>query len=579
MLFSRTQELLKDVVRELKDLNAQWHVLHSNQYADAVRMQTKQTSTELGHALDTLETTGSSKLMLECDQAWRHCCLALGTVLKTLQKAEGAPAHNSPTEKASSAVRIRGAYAEFRSTIRRIGRSFSDPEVHLGQLHREINRLLLSYAFAEARLQDRVLMSSLLGRIEAAFADVPITQDTAQQLCSDVHTAAETLLKISSRQELRAHDSQLLKICEKQLGSDDPVRLEAARTTLGDELVGLDDKLDTAHALWISGSALAPPESLLTNIVQVRDALAVSTTSHSSTAIEGVPLPILAQVQDALLDGSGGEIVVRDGARCGRIYVHEGAIAWVTCDRVTKVLRQVLEEEAQIPPDELTAVLDECKKTGTHFAEMLVKWGLISTGKLRGCLLQHIAYHFEVLCNAGTDVQALFMPQARKYSGELLFSLDELVLARAGSIQQALEPTAAAEPEPLKTDIELKSLGLAIPGCVHLVVVQLDTHTLVEQWSKDVPFYTDTAEWNALADDLLYKQNIPHIFGDPKAEKAPITSSVVLLNGPDLCIVQRSDAYPNLAMVVVCASTRNIGLSIGMTRNAMKSLEVQLSES
>lgn len=166
-------------------------------------------------------------------------------------------------------------------------------------------------------------------------------------------------------------------------------------------------------------------------------------------------LGVLAAVlAEALADPGGGEVLVRSPRAAGRIFVARGRIAWATASTLSLTFGVQLVRAGLVQRDSLSALFEECRKTGKNFAEEMVEWKLLDEATLRRELLAHIASAMrEILSWPG--LTALFVPTTRGYKGSLTFTLDEF-LAAAGAapgfgalVLELQVATEARPPEPV----------------------------------------------------------------------------------------------------------------------------------
>jgi hypothetical protein len=132
-------------------------------------------------------------------------------------------------------------------------------------------------------------------------------------------------------------------------------------------------------------------------------------------------------LDEGLAHPVGGEVVVRSGGTIGRIYLYQGAIAWVNCSQLQLRVRDTLLENAGITAEELDASLQESRQLRQHFAETLLAWGLIGRERLWECLRIHNARHLGSIAELRHEPQSLFVPLVRTYSAGLIFKLEELL--------------------------------------------------------------------------------------------------------------------------------------------------------
>ncbi len=139
---------------------------------------------------------------------------------------------------------------------------------------------------------------------------------------------------------------------------------------------------------------------------------------------------LLIALKGAASTREGGEFLVRHGKETGRIYFHQGKVAWVAASNVQQTFSSYLVDNTALSSQELEEVFDECKRSGANFGETIVQWGLLDKEILRRLLLHHIS-----ICLMGvlswSNTETLFMPDDRTYKGSLTFELAEVVKAAA----------------------------------------------------------------------------------------------------------------------------------------------------
>lgn len=119
-----------------------------------------------------------------------------------------------------------------------------------------------------------------------------------------------------------------------------------------------------------------------------------------------------------------GELVT-DGAGAGRIFLHDGHIAWVAGDDRVR-LTDVLLRRTTIAADVLADAHRLCQVVGRNLAEVLVERGLVSKQAVRDALLEHNANQLSRLLHMPMT-SLRFTPARRRYASDLLFQVDELI--------------------------------------------------------------------------------------------------------------------------------------------------------
>jgi CheY-like chemotaxis protein len=191
---------------------------------------------------------------------------------------------------------------------------------------------------------------------------------------------------------------------------------------------------------------ISKPYSVAEMRARVRVGMRVLSTDTTSSGL----------VREALREAAsspGGEVVVRQGDVVGRIFVHEGRIAWAHVSTETSSLTDVLEEQNAVSEDDIQAVITECRQSGRNFGEVLVAWGLIDRERLRSSMRTWIAKKMRVIAHLRQPA-VMFAPQPRTYSSDLTFAVDEVYpLEAAPPVPIILGPAATEEAHPLEPEL------------------------------------------------------------------------------------------------------------------------------
>jgi CheY-like chemotaxis protein len=171
------------------------------------------------------------------------------------------------------------------------------------------------------------------------------------------------------------------------------------------------------------------PEELL---ARIRVAERVLSTGSTSSGI------VLAALNEAL-SSPGGEVVVRREEAVGRIFVHEGRIAWAHVSTEPGALYELIEPEMAVSKDDLRGVVEECRKTRKSFTEVLIERGLTDRARHRERLQRWIERKLDAILHMPHPM-VTFVPEARAYARDLTFALDEVLVRPPPP-----EPSAAGE--------------------------------------------------------------------------------------------------------------------------------------
>ncbi len=153
-------------------------------------------------------------------------------------------------------------------------------------------------------------------------------------------------------------------------------------------------------------------------------------------------LRLVAALVEASAEGDG-ELVFRSGARAGRVFFHDGRIAWAHLSDGTPSLLETLAPEVSLDGEVAREVVQECRRTGAPLTQTLVKWGLVGRAKLRECILSWIRGKLDTIGRMPSP-QTLFLPERKKFAEDMLFSLEELGIE--GDLSELPQPPPEGAP-------------------------------------------------------------------------------------------------------------------------------------
>jgi CheY-like chemotaxis protein len=139
-----------------------------------------------------------------------------------------------------------------------------------------------------------------------------------------------------------------------------------------------------------------------------------------------------------------GELVVRSTEHVSRVFFHDGDVAWLAAPREPSALEAVLGGSLADLQEEAQAVIDECRRTGAPFDEIVVALGLASNDLVAARFEGWMRRGFAALL-ARPEVETLFIPGRRDFAGRLRMPLEELLDEAPPSV---VEPRAPSLPPP-----------------------------------------------------------------------------------------------------------------------------------
>jgi CheY-like chemotaxis protein len=141
------------------------------------------------------------------------------------------------------------------------------------------------------------------------------------------------------------------------------------------------------------------------------------------TLEQHAPRRVFDALEEVLDGGETGELTLRAGGVFGRAHVVGGRLAWVQLSSNPVSLPELV--GPSVPPEDLRAVLEDCRATGRNFATVLVEWGLAEQATLRQQIAQWLRARVDNL-EEMRRAEAVFVPSAQRYPREFTYSLAEL---------------------------------------------------------------------------------------------------------------------------------------------------------
>ncbi len=279
-----------------------------------------------------------------------------------------------------------------------------------------------------------------------------------------------------------------------------------------------------------------------------------------------IPTGLLASVQEGLEDSHGGEIVVKQGSRCGRIFVCNGKIAWVTCTSVPKRLREILIDAADLNEQDLDEVLRESKATGRGFAEILHEWNLLEMSTIRRCLLTHNAQSFQGIVSFGEQMNSMFIPQRMKCSNEFLYTLQEIL----GKFRSQSAKVAIATQKQLKLSKALLKVTNKIPGIVWVAIAETTNSQLIAKWPEDNEPGDLRAVMKACNEQIVHNPNLQMLDRALGGSSNGGSYDVVMLDEDVLHLALRLDKE-HFALLSI-EGTQNLALGLSKGKSALSEM-------
>ncbi len=179
---------------------------------------------------------------------------------------------------------------------------------------------------------------------------------------------------------------------------------------------------------------------------------------------------------------------------------------------------------------------------------------------MRHCLLLHNATHLAAIVKLGSDASAIFVPRSRPYRGTLLFSWRELL----EECESLIEAAKSAPPPASVTDAVLLETFERVPDCKAIVVFDQATSEVRAMWPP--------LALNA-GNRVMLVEAASHLFGDtrlialePEPRKPAGLREIIALGAGKATLMRRG--HGSLVIAMLCEDMRNLGMTLGMARNA-----------
>lgn len=206
---------------------------------------------ELRQRIDRVTRAADAKdpqhLLVECDGALRRIRKSLSAVDATIAKAEAVPRKLVFETELDTAVWVRQAYGEFRHAV--FGGGTPAPEELYKRFRRigtHIPMLTGKRRYHVIRVQDRLLFRALHARILGWLREHGIAGDpvSGTRLWQDICGFAEMLKLVNRRQELVAHDRELIEAVLDAMDEGDNAPAAQGIRLLLEPLAGYNDDID-----------------------------------------------------------------------------------------------------------------------------------------------------------------------------------------------------------------------------------------------------------------------------------------------------------------------------------------------
>lgn len=279
---------------------------------------------------------------------------------------------------------------------------------------------------------------------------------------------------------------------------------------------------------------------------------------------------------------AGGELEIGTAPDIGRLYFAHGGVAWVAASQGGPKFSTLLRTRASLTKDSLRNVVDTSRASGRSFVELLVERQLVDHDTLRRTVLEHNARHFSAILERNDLEHVEFRPSRRAYSGDLTYTVDELVAERVRVDADPLEPgpVSALLPfidgpdAPARNPNRVTNLRAALDtlmsldGAIAAGVVDWESGVALGTRSRDAAFDVDVASSGHAS---MVKAKMAVV--DELAVSGPIEDILITL-GRQYHVIRPLTKTTSIFIFV--AIDRAIG-SLGLARHELKAVEAALT--
>lgn len=187
-------------------------------------------------------------------------------------------------------------------------------------------------------------------------------------------------------------------------------------------------------------------------------------------------------LEEALKSPQGGEVAVRSGDVTAFIHVQDSHVVWANVSSVPASMDEVVRHgDVVLDPELVAAVKEECRSTGAHFMEVLVRWGIIEQERAREAVRAFVADRVKLALELPGAV-ALFLPRSRRHTERLRFRASEIPSLRVPAVEapsssrfDAAPPSVSRVPLPLVEITGIVNDAMRVDGA--LAAALLDRKT------------------------------------------------------------------------------------------------------
>lgn len=163
-------------------------------------------------------------------------------------------------------------------------------------------------------------------------------------------------------------------------------------------------------------------------------------------------------LEEALNSPQGGEVAVRSGDVTAVIHVQDSHVVWANVSSVPASMEEVVRHgDVALDPELVAAVKEECRSTGAHFMEVLVRWGVIEQAQAREAVRAFVADRVKLALELPGAV-ALFLPGSRRHTERLRFRASEIPSLRLPTVEPPLSSRFEAAPPVSRVPLPLTEI-------------------------------------------------------------------------------------------------------------------------
>ena len=259
-----------------------------------------------------------------------------------------------------------------------------------------------------------------------------------------------------------------------------------------------------------------------------------------------------------------GELLFKNDENNGKIYIHEGKVAWAFATGQTESFQSILLKDLKIPKDTLVEGINKSREAGKkHLSDILLTIGIDDEEKRKDIILKHSRVAISTMTSWPSCTVQITKSDDPEEELDIAFELEELL------------PEVETQAEPASIEEMLEILGNKIDGFNAAAIVEVEAgcpialRTNVEELDIDTAsaFYRNVAK---SAHEALVALG--------KAEESANPILEILITGTNENVVLRILNEGKQVLYLLLEAQANPGQALVEIRKRVPTLEKLLSE-